>query len=152
MQIEGLQAAIKRKQDKKQKLLDSIAISQLGVQTLEVTLNREQEEPTQMKNKHLEELRAHLPSMQQEPAAQAMADMAAQFHVMMGLLGQIAGTPGIDPNVAVTIAQVILTHLPTAQVDVSPSPAAKPEASVTPPVTASLASYPTPSPGPGGPP
>ena len=131
-QIEGLEAAMSRKQDKRTKLLDTIATSQLEVAMLEAKLTEEQRLLTDLKNKHMQELRAHLPQQPPDPSIAAMASMTAQVQAMMRLLGQIAGTPGIDPTLAATIAQVVPCH---------PVPGS---AAVSPPAQVSIAATPPP--------
>ena len=97
-------------QTKRTKKLDQIATTQMEVAQLEAKLTEDNALLINLKQRHLAELNVNLPATQADPSAPtaaAFATLTAQLQTMVGILGQIAGTPGIDPSVAASIAQII---------------------------------------------
>ena len=127
--IKGLVASLERDQIKRTNKLDLIASTQMEVVQLEAKMTENNTLLISLKQQHLAELQVHLPAPIADPAAPTMAAFTAltqQLHNMMGILGQIAGTPGIDPSMAASIQQVVQAH-PAMRND-NPQPLSDPAA------------------------
>ena len=112
---------MERSYSKRSMKLDLIASTQLEVAQLEAKLNEDNVVLITLKQRHLAELKVNLPVAPADPSAPsaaAFAALSAQLHIMMGILRQIAGTPGIDPSMAASIQQVFRAH-PTMRADMS---------------------------------